>query len=627
MQRIKNAVRALFQPKDQPEIRTLSKAEILDTTQVVLNHLHDVLSNSYGTLGENTIIRQNNAPAIVTKDGLNILRHIKFDNALENDIYQLVARISAMLVDKVGDGSTSAIISARNVFKEVRGLQVLFPESKAFITALQEFQELIEETINLYLRKKVSGDPEKKRQVLALIAGISNNNDFDIGSRIADIMSNVNADSVVKIKDNPSDNSPDITHTLSYGFPVDEYRVAHGVYFTGNNKNGFDLEQPLVFMAYEFMEVHYNYILQHVIPTMTVKPLPIVIIADIVQKEVSEQIIKDAFLSLTGNSVPQITLLTTNSLANETAITRFMDLATYLNCDPAMATSMTKDGEVPAPGLVIGHATKISISPNGKNNFEGGAGQRKSTLGFTNLCNELQKALDETGSHLKIQRGALRNRLDRLNGTNATIYVGGRTQEEKENLTYLVEDSVLACQSVLRNGYTVGSNAAPMFAVSILMYLINNYDEAKITVDPEENPDNARFLKKLSAFLTKYGHNVSVCIADDLIAAYFETVTLPVTKYNLSKEFNGLLHKEFLHSQDEFFIDEHGMVQNSINGADVPEFKFPILNTKNMQIENFSANSDHTFTSVLAPVSTDIEILRASFSIVSLILSSNQYLL
>ena len=56
----------------------------------VLEKLNKILICSYGPLGKNTIIHKNGVMPVVTKDGLTILRSIKFDERAQYDIYQLI---------------------------------------------------------------------------------------------------------------------------------------------------------------------------------------------------------------------------------------------------------------------------------------------------------------------------------------------------------------------------------------------------------------------------------------------------------------------------------------------------------------------------------------------------------
>jgi chaperonin GroEL len=583
------------------EPQLLDRNQLNSTTNKVLNHLYDILGNSYGPLGENTIIHRNGDSPVVTKDGLTILKSIRFEERQEFDIYRLIYSISSALVDKVGDGSTSAVISARNLFNELVGVRENYRNGRKFNKALTQVQEVIGEVIKLYLTREVSADADERRQILSQIAGVSNNNDFDIGAAIAQVMSSCNADSIIKIKDNPRENSETISYTTASGFSIDKYRLNHGLYFTGEKtKHGFEVDNALVFMTYNMLEVHYKYIIKNILPAMKTKAVPVIIIAETVQKEVADQITKDAFLAVTAGKIPAILLVETGGLATSDAMNNFIDLQSYVNANAGLANTITdtNEGEGVDPGTLVGYAVKTHFLPNGSITFENGAGYKHSTQQFLDQLKHIQAELDDTPPGQRALRGNLRSRLARMNGVTATIYVGGRTQEEKETTRFLVDDSVQACQSVLRNGYTLGSNLAPYYAATILFKLkyYSNQEEFIVSEGMES------ILEKLKT--------IDWNIVSAILKAYTKTAYLP---WELETVDNDEVTSYLFDAEKKLDV---------YPGVSV----FTIYNTSSERLETFDLKSGVVDTSVISPVSTDIEILNATFSIVTLLLTSNQYI-
>ena len=581
----------------------LNTQELQDNTKVVLDKLYNILAKSYGPLGENTIINRGNDSPIVTKDGLTILKAVRFEEPHLRDIYKLIYSISNALVDKVGDGSTSAVISASNLFSSLKEVRKGYSNAKKFNKALSLAQELLEDTIKLFLTRTISGNVDERQQVLSQIAGVSNNNDFDIGTAIANVLSRCNADSLIKIKDNPSENGPIISYTTTNGFSLERYRLNHGLYFTGpKTKQGFDVDNALVFMSYNMLDVHYNYLIKTLIPSME-KPVPIIVIAETIQKEVSDQITKDAFTAVTSGKIPAILLVETGGLSSTDAITRFSDLQAYVNANAGLANTITatNEGKDVPPGEVVGYSQRVNFLPNGTITFENGGGYKFSTNQFVNHLKAIQEELDNTPRAMRAQVGSLRARLMRMNGVTATIYVGGRTQEEKETTRFLVEDSVAACQSVLKNGYTMGGNYTPYYAAIILFMLSSKSKEAL---------EEFNFSEDILALLEK-AKQVDWNIINAVQAAYLNTMQLPFTT-----------------NQIELSYEEKGKLTNCLNnGINSPEKnEFLLYNSSSEQIESFDLFSEKVNTSVISPVSTDIEIMNATFSIVTLLLTSNQYI-
>ena len=82
----------------------------------VFNRVSSALQKTLGPFGSNTIIEQFGEMHI-TKDGWNVLKKITFNNPVENNIMQLLLRIAAQVVIKVGDGTTSSIVAANSMLK------------------------------------------------------------------------------------------------------------------------------------------------------------------------------------------------------------------------------------------------------------------------------------------------------------------------------------------------------------------------------------------------------------------------------------------------------------------------------------------------------------------------------
>ena len=312
---------------DQPEL----KQEITK----VLERLHKVLSRSYGPLGENTILHKLGDVPKVTKDGLTILRAIRFDERCAYDIYQLIKRVSDSLVEKVGDGSTSAVLTAVNLYNELQAVRNTFRSNREFEEVLHTVQDILTLFMKIFLTKRLNPNDEEERiRVLTLIASVSNNNNADIGAQIGHVMASVQPDSVVKIKLNPKDSSAPISIQKTSGFQVDAYRLAHAAYFSrSENKHGIEVESPFVITTYNLVEANYNWLLNNVLNKLTPsgKPVSVVLIAETIQPEVFAQIIKDVFIATTNGKQPQIFLVEVGSLGEMNAMGRFVDLEAYVN--------------------------------------------------------------------------------------------------------------------------------------------------------------------------------------------------------------------------------------------------------------------------------------------------------
>lgn len=598
------------------EAKVIDQTDLKQEINTVLERLFKVLSKSYGPLGENTIIHKNGDTPKVTKDGLTILRAIRFDERCAYDIYQLIRRVSDSLVEKVGDGSTSAVLTSVNLYKELVSVRSAFRSNREFEKTLRAVQDILTIFMKVYLTKQVSTSSEEERaRVLKVIASISNNNDSDIGGQIGQVMASVQSDSVVKIKLNPLDGSPTISINKTSGFQVDSYRLAHPAYFSrSENKHGIEVTSPFVITTYNLVEANYNWLLQNVLAKKSPegKPYSVVILAETIQPEVLTQIIKDVFTATTSGKQPQIFLVHVGDLSNMNNMGRFVDLEAYVNSNASAFNGIEgADTVVPADLNILGHCFKASFLPNNVITFDNGAGYRTSSPNFENQVKTLREELDNAPTAERLVRANLKARLNRLHGTNLTIFVGGRTEEEKNTTRDLVEDSVFACQSVLREGYTLGANYAMLYAIKLFKSCNtgDSYNDIIAYLQSNQAEDNTDLVESLKSAIERVVKDYSkvMLVIGALERAYMSTIHIP---YSIQSVDNKLANANpFVN------IDYSRMNAN----------EFTIHNTHNDSIETFSTIGKLN-TSVISPVRTDIEILASALSIVTLLITSNQYI-
>ena len=90
-----------------------------------LSIISSCIKQSLGYYGSSSIIEDKMVNHIVTKDGLTIMKSIKFDNPISNTILDIVKKVSRELVETVGDGSTSSVVIADNLFNMLNKSEIL----------------------------------------------------------------------------------------------------------------------------------------------------------------------------------------------------------------------------------------------------------------------------------------------------------------------------------------------------------------------------------------------------------------------------------------------------------------------------------------------------------------------
>jgi chaperonin GroEL (HSP60 family) len=514
-----------------------------------------VLSKSYGPLGSNTLIENDGKHPIITKDGYTILENLSFMKAQDIAIHQLIKRVSYNLVKTVGDGSTSAVLSACFMYEALSDMRETVYTRKQFLDVLDRIVVHLEKEISDNLTHRITGD--NKHRVLKAISNISNNNDLKIGDYIANVFSNLSYLSDVRIEEDPKDSTDPISHTVRHGFTF-EKGPSHNLYL--GNKPTVSVSKPIVFMSYEFFPDHYEAIkkVQAANPT-----IPIIVITEQTHQETLNDCWSDFM-----RGANKVHVIKTFDLANPGAHEEFLDLAIYLDADIVRDPATFKFEQLGSCSMVELHGTKCV--------FLSGQGLVRGTEFYNQRLQQLQEEFDEVSINQPAQRGALRVRISKLNGVSVRILVGGITEEEKKMRRFLVEDAVLACKSALNKGYGFGGNISLFFAANRVR-------------------QNLGYLCVHDEVLAKYDEDYVATIMDRLVEVYYSTFKCIVSKDPTLDEDDVDSIRERLESDDTQMYDA---LDRSFKGIDD--------------------------TNVLAPIDTDVQILKASVSIVGMLLSINQ---
>lgn len=535
-----------------------SDDEFHEKTLSFLIKLCTVLGRSYGPAGSSTLIEGSGEP-IITKDGYTILENLRFDDAQEKSLHELIKRVSYNLVKTVGDGSTSAVISSSYMYENLAPLRnVTF--RKHLLDILDRLVFYVEEVLNNELAQKVN--PQNRKDILSIIASISNNNDDRIGDTIAGIFSklNLNYISDIRIETDPKDSTETISHVIRNGFSYDKGPV-HNLYFTmGGAKSAFTVINPYIYMSYEFFPDHYNNLkeIQKAFPNR-----PIVAIIEMTHEETISDCLSEF---LKGNN--KIYLIKSMENSNTNSHQLFMDMAIYLDADIIRDPKAFKIEQ-------LGSSKEVEFYGN-KTMFIGGHGMTTSSNFYYERIQQLEKEYDEIPINYPAEKGLIKVRLARLNGFSVKVLVGGITEEEKKARRFLVEDAILACKSTLSKGYGFGGNAGLFHAMQI--------------VDGR--------MKKIAS-------------EDFLLKNFDKELVTSVSKALLNVFFN--VYRTVSASSPSVIKHQEEWIETSLNSSNKV---FNVITDEFETIDN---------TTVLAPIDTDIQILKASVSIVGMLLSINQF--
>jgi len=201
--------------------------------------LADAVQVTLGPKGRNVIIDQPYGPPKITKDGVTVAKSIDFEDKFENMGAQLVKSVANRTNDAAGDGTTTATVLARAIFKE---------GCKSVAAGLNPMD--LRRGINAAVTEvvKILGEisrPITTREEVTQVGTISANSDKVIGELISEAMERVGKEGVITVKDGKTlENELDVVEGMKFD------RGYISPYFITNTKSQIvELENPLILLV------------------------------------------------------------------------------------------------------------------------------------------------------------------------------------------------------------------------------------------------------------------------------------------------------------------------------------------------------------------------------------------
>ena len=470
-------------PKFNVRSNIVNKNSLRVVQKSTLKVLADTLTKSFGPNGVNTAYRKEKDIARYTKDGHTILQEIMFTGPIEFTMKQNLVDITRRIVTTVGDGTTSAVILAYEIFEKLCEASEKYSISDKKL--ISDFSNAVNEAIKIIEsnRKDTTIDDIYK------IAMISTDNNEYIANLITDIYKDYGMDVFIDVA--VSGGTETITREHD-GFTIPS---GYGDVALINNseKHTCEIKNPEIYVFEDpidtneisaFLEkIIYDNItkpandrdFEHVVPTVIVCPK---IGTDVVS------IIDDFVKGMAQLPPAKRVVYPLNIVTNITKLDYLMDLA-YLSgaklirkyIDPSMQEADQKRGFAPTLETVhefCGHADLVVSSSNNTkfinpvlmHNEDGSLSELyKSRL--EDMKDKLA-SLEETKDNI-VEIATLKRRINAFKSNLVEIFVGGISLTDRDALRDLVEDAVLNCRSAAINGYGRGANFEGFKAVMTLL--------------------------------------------------------------------------------------------------------------------------------------------------------------
>lgn len=418
----------------------------------------DALANAVkvtlGPKGRNVIIGKSFGGPNVTKDGVTVAKEIELKDPLENMGAQMVKEVASKTNDLAGDGTTTATVLAQAIVKE--GLKNVAAGANP-MDLKRGIDKAVEALVaDLSKQAKVVGsDSEKIKQ----IASISANNDEVIGDLIATAFGKVGKEGVITVEEaKGTDTYVDVVEGMQFD------RGYLSPYFVTNpEKMEVELERPYI-LLYDKKVSSLKELLP-ILEPVAQSGKPLLIIAEDVDGEALSTLVVNKLrgaLKIAAVKAPG-----------------FGDRRKAMLEDIAILTGGTVIAEESGYTLenttleMLGTAEKVTIDKD-NSTIVNGAGSADM---IKNRVNQIKGQMESTTSDYDKEK--LQERLAKLAGGVAVLYVGAASEVEMKEKKDRVDDALHATRAAVEEGIVAGGGVALLRAKSVLTKLkADNADEA-----------------------------------------------------------------------------------------------------------------------------------------------------
>lgn len=472
----------------------------------------DALANAVkvtlGPKGRNVIIEKKFGAPHITKDGVSVAKEIELECQFQNMGAQLVKEVASKTNDDAGDGTTTATVLAQSIISV--GLKNVTAGANPMDLKRGIDKAVAKVVANLKAQSVAVGDDLQK---IEHVAKISANGDEAIGKLIAEAMGKVKKEGVITVEEaKGTETYVDIVEGMQFdrGY-ISPYFV------TDTEKMEADLENPYILIYDKKISV-----LKDILPILekTVQSgRPLLIIAEDIDSEA-------------------LTTLVVNRLRGSLKIAAvkapgFGDRRKEMLEDIAILTggiviSEEKGIKLDAATIdMLGTADKVTINKD-NTTIVNGAGDKE---GIAARVGQIKTQIEKTTSDY--DREKLQERLAKLAGGVAVLYVGAPSEVEMKEKKDRVDDALSATRAAIEEGTVPGGGVAYIRAIESLEGLKGeNEDETtgiEIVKRAIEEPlrqivnncgkEGAVVVQKVREGKGNFGYNARLDVYEDLVAS------------------------------------------------------------------------------------------------------------
>jgi chaperonin GroEL len=426
--------------------------EARDKIKKGVDTLANAVKVTLGPKGRNVIIDKKFGSPAITKDGVTVAKEIELKDAMENMGAQLVKEVASKTADAAGDGTTTATVLAQAIY--TIGSKNVAAGANPMDLKRGIDKAVLAVTANLAAQAESVGDDFSK---IAQVATISANHDDEIGNMIADAMKKVGTEGVITVEEARGTETE--VKTVE-GMQFDRGYLSP--YFVTNaEKMEAELEKPFILISEK--KVSSMKELLPVLEGVAQTGRPLLIIAEDVDGE--------ALATLVVNKIRGALKVCAVKAPG------FGDRRKAMLEDIAILTGGTVIAEERGFKLenadlqYLGHCEKIIIDKD-NTTIVNGSGDAEQIKG---RVNQIKSQIENTTSDY--DREKLQERLAKLSGGVAILYIGAATEVEMKEKKDRVDDALHATRAAIEEGIVAGGGVALIRAIEALDTVVGANDD------------------------------------------------------------------------------------------------------------------------------------------------------
>ena len=423
-----------------------------------VDKLANAVKVTLGPCGRNVVLEKKYGPSTITKDGISVAKEIELKDPVENIGAQLIKEVASKTNDGAGDGTTTATVLAQSIYNN----SLKYVTSGANPVEIKKGIDLAVENVIAEI-KNISKEIDNNSSDIEQVATISANNDSEIGKMIAEAMAKVGKDGVITVEEaKGTQTSVKVVEGMEFD------RGYLSPYFvTNTEKMTVEMENPYILITDKKISALKE--LLPILESVAQSGKPLLIIAEDVDGEALTTLVVNRLrigLKICAVKAPgfgdrkkeilqDIAIVTGGNVISEEQ-GRKLENITIEDLGKAEKINITKDNTV----IVNGNGHKKEINDR---------------------ASQIRSQIENSKSEYDKEK--LQERLAKISGGVAVLYIGASTEVEMKEKKDRVDDALHATRAAVQEGIVPGGGVTLLRCSEKIINLKGENEDQKLGIN------------------------------------------------------------------------------------------------------------------------------------------------